>query len=102
MRGGGKDFPVPVRQADATLVQANPVSDTLYTVLDTTKNCRIRSIQVKIIWATTQPTPLKITITIDGLTLFIIKLIRYPTVPILVFLKLKHQKPIREWILLIT
>ena len=56
-------------QSDATLSQANPVSGTKYTVLDTTKNLRIIGISVKITWATTQPTPLEVHITIDGNTI---------------------------------
>jgi len=67
MRGDHKDFTVPVHQADATLSQANPTSGTKYTVLDTTKNVRIRGISVKVTW-TVQPTPLEIHITIDGQT----------------------------------
>lgn len=56
------------RQADATLSQANPTSGTKYTVLDTTKNVRIISIEVNVTW-TVQPTPLEIHITIDGQTI---------------------------------
>ena len=55
-------------QADATLSQANPVSATLYTILDTTLNVRIISIETDITWATTQPTPLEIVVTIDGVS----------------------------------
>ncbi len=55
-------------QADATLSQANPVSATLYTVLDTTKNVMIISIEIDITWAVTQPTPLEIVVTIDGVS----------------------------------
>ena len=65
------------QQADAAISQANPVSTTLYTVLDTTKNVRILSISAKITWAVTQPTPLEVLITIDGNT--IIHLIANPT-----------------------
>ena len=60
---------IPAQQADAVLSQANPVSGTLYTVLDTTRNVRIISIGAKITWATTQPTPLEVVVTIDGVTL---------------------------------
>lgn len=56
---------VPKQQADATLSQTNPVSGTKYTVLDTTKNVRVRSIAVKCTWSV-QPTPLEIHITRDG------------------------------------
>lgn len=55
-------------QADATLSQSNPVSTTLYTVLDTTLNVRIYSIAANITWATTQPTPMEAVVTIDGQT----------------------------------
>jgi hypothetical protein len=51
--------------ADAVLNQATPVSGTKYTVLDTTRNCRIHSIVAKVTW-TVQPTPLEIHLTIDG------------------------------------
>ena len=54
------------QQADATLSQANPVSGTKYTVLDTTKNVRIKSITARCTW-TVQPTPLEIHLTIDGI-----------------------------------
>jgi hypothetical protein len=56
-------------QADATLSQANPVSTTLYTVLNTTRDVRLRSINANITWAVTQPTPLEIVVTIDGQTI---------------------------------
>lgn len=56
------------QQADATLSQANPVSGTKYTVLDTTTNVRIISIAVRCTW-TVQPSPLEIHITIDGQTI---------------------------------
>ena len=58
----------PKHMADATLNQANPVSTTLYTVLGTTKNVRIINISAAVIWTTTQPTPLEVVITIDGIT----------------------------------
>ena len=45
-------------QADAVLSQANPVSATLYTVLGTTANVRILTIDTNVTWAVTQPTPL--------------------------------------------
>jgi len=60
---------VPEHQADAFLSQTNPVSGTLYTVLDTTKNVRIISIAAWVTWSTTQPTPLDVVITIDGQTI---------------------------------
>ena len=52
-------------QPDAVLDQANPVSGTKYTVLDTAKNVRIIAIMVRCIW-TAQPTPLEVHVTIDG------------------------------------
>lgn len=55
-------------QEDAAISQANPVSDTLYEVLATTENVRIVSLHAKITWATTQPTNLRIVVTIDGQT----------------------------------
>lgn len=60
-------FP-PAQQADAVLNQANPVSETAYTVLATTKNVRVISITVSVAW-TVQPTPLEIVVTIDGQTI---------------------------------
>ena len=63
---------VPEQQADAYLSQANPVSGTWYTVLDTTKNVRIISMNAGITWATTQPTPLEIRVTVDGNVLIFI------------------------------
>ena len=56
-------------QSVATLSQANPVSTTLYTVLDTTENVIIYHIQISLTWATTQPNPLVVIITVDGQTL---------------------------------
>ena len=55
-------------QADAAISQANPVSTTIYNVLPTTTNVRIYSINANITWATTQPTPMDIIMTIDGQT----------------------------------
>lgn len=65
MRGDHKDYPVPEQQAVASLDQANPVSGTKYTVLDTTKNVRILSVWAYITWSV-QPTPLEVHVTIDG------------------------------------
>lgn len=56
---------VPSVQADVTLNQANPVSGTTYTILDTTNNVRILGIEVIVTW-TVQPTPLEIHIAVDG------------------------------------
>lgn len=69
LNGSGTPAKVPVQQADAVLSQANPVSDTEYTILDTTKNVEIDGIAVNVTWATTQPTPLLITVYIDGKTI---------------------------------
>lgn len=55
-------------QADAVISQANPVSTTLYTVLNTTRNVRLIGIAINIDWAVTQPTPLEVLITVDGQT----------------------------------
>lgn len=52
-------------QPDAVLNQANPVSGTKYTVLDTTKNARIISMTITPTW-TVQPDPIQIHVTIDG------------------------------------
>jgi len=60
--------PVPEHQADATLNQVNPVTGTFYPILAETKNVRIISIAAVITWATTQPTPLRIRVIIDGQT----------------------------------
>lgn len=54
----------PKLQADAVLNQANPVSGTKYTVLDTTKNVRIYSIWVKVTWSV-DTSGLEIHLTID-------------------------------------
>jgi hypothetical protein len=61
-------FPVWRQEADATLSQASPTANTLYTVLDTTKNCRISSATASVTW-TVQPTPLDLVFTIDGQTI---------------------------------
>ena len=60
--------PMWQQQDDATLNQANPVSGTKYTVLDTVYNARIKSISVTCTW-TVQPTPLEIHMTIDGVSI---------------------------------
>ena len=65
---GAADFFL-THQADAYLSQANPVSTTIYNVLPTTANVRIYTINANITWATTQPTPMDIIMTIDGQTL---------------------------------
>lgn len=52
-------------QPDAAISQANPVSTTWYTVLDATMAILDR-ITCFITWAVTQPTPLEVRVTIDG------------------------------------
>lgn len=54
-----------VNQADALLSQANPVSGTWYTVLDTTSNVRIIQITGYCTW-TVQVTDLNFRVTADG------------------------------------
>ena len=56
-----------MNQTDAFLNQANPVSGTKYTVLDTVRNVRILSMGIMVTW-TVQPTPLELHGTIDGIT----------------------------------
>lgn len=52
-------------QAEATLNQANPVSGTKYTVLDTTKNVRALGMSGEVTWSV-DTTSLEIHLTIDG------------------------------------
>jgi hypothetical protein len=61
------------KQADAVISQANPVSTTLYEVLPTTANVRITSIAASITWAVTQPNPLEVVVTIDGISMIFIQ-----------------------------
>lgn len=57
---------VPPRlMTDVTLSQANPVANTLYPLLPTTRNAKIWSAVAQIQW-TVQPTPLQVILTIDG------------------------------------
>jgi len=67
MKGQRYVFPIPKLQDRATKVQANPVSGTKYTLLDTVKNVRVIGIYVECTW-TVQPTPLEIHLTYDGKT----------------------------------
>ena len=60
-------------QTDATLSQANPVSTTLYNVLPLTNNVRLISISTEVTWGVTQPTPLDVVITIDGVSVIFTK-----------------------------
>lgn len=55
-------------QPDATLSQANPVSGTKYTVLDTTENVRILSIRVFVTWSAAS-NKLQAHVTIDDVTM---------------------------------
>lgn len=57
----------PTLQTDAALSQANPTSGTNYEALATTKNVRVLSISASVTW-TVQPTPLVITVTVDGVS----------------------------------
>lgn len=66
--GSGARVQVFQQQPNATISQANPVSATLYEVLATTANVRIINIGVYLTWAVTQPTPLEIIVTIDGVS----------------------------------
>jgi hypothetical protein len=61
-------FGPPAHQGDATLSVDNPISGTKYTVLATTRNVRIITICVKVIW-TVQPTPLEAHITANGVNI---------------------------------
>lgn len=61
-------YGAPAHQADAVISQADPVSTTLYTVLNTTTNVRIISIAAWVTW-TVQPDPLSVVLTIDGNTI---------------------------------
>lgn len=54
------------QQADAAISQANPVSDTVYPVLAATPNVMVIAAYIKITWAVTQPTNLRIIVTVDG------------------------------------
>lgn len=56
---------VPAMKQEITFSQANPVSGTKYTVLDTAANVRILGIYALVTW-TVQPNPLEVHITIDG------------------------------------
>lgn len=56
------------QQADAMLSQVNPVSATLYTVLATTRDVRIISLEAAVGFAAGAPDPLEIVLTIDGVT----------------------------------
>ena len=63
-----RDILVPEQQPDAAHAEAPPTANTLYTILDTTRNVRIISACVFCVW-TVQPDPLELIITIDGQTI---------------------------------
>jgi len=68
---GALPIVVPERQADATLTQANPVSTTEYTVLDTTKNCVLHGISFETTGGTVSEVKAKVYI--DGQTIEYVK-----------------------------
>ncbi len=61
-------LPVPKDQPDAEDTIATPVSTTLYPILATTKLVRIYCIGTQVTWAVTQPNPIDVVVTIDGIT----------------------------------
>jgi hypothetical protein len=56
-------------QVDASISQDDPVSTTIYPVLPTSMNVKIHSIEEEIIWAVTQPNPMQVRVTVDGITI---------------------------------
>jgi len=76
--GSGARIQMMQKQADSVTIIAAPVSTTKYewlagetgagAALGTQKNVKIISIDAKITWATTQPTPLDVIVTINGIT----------------------------------
>jgi len=76
MRGDHKSFSVPEQQVDSVTIVAAPVSGTKYewrtgesgagAVLGTQTNVKVIGVAVQLTWATTQPTPLEIHFTVDG------------------------------------
>jgi len=76
MKKSRYEYPVPKHQEDSLTVIATPVSGTKYVwragetgsgaELGEQKNVRIISINAVLSWATTQPTPLEVHLTIDG------------------------------------
>ncbi len=54
-------------QPDAYLSQDDPVSATWYPILPTTLNARILSVYCNVDWGVTQPTPLELRVTVDGI-----------------------------------
>jgi len=76
--GSGAKIQMMQHQADSVTIIASPVSGTKYewrtgetgagAALGTQKNVRITSIFARLTWATTQPTPLAVTVTINGIS----------------------------------
>jgi len=64
---GALPIVLPKKQADATLNQANPVSNTEYTVLDTTRNVRISGLALQRNGGTVSD--IRFIMTIDGQTI---------------------------------
>jgi hypothetical protein len=56
-------------QVDAFISQDDPVSTTIYPVLPTSMNVKIHSIEEDITWAITQPNPMQVRVTVDGITI---------------------------------
>ena len=65
---GASDFFL-AQQPFLQVTTANPVSTTIYPILTEQKNCRIIGITARITWGVTQPTPLEVIVTIDGVTM---------------------------------
>jgi hypothetical protein len=55
-----------VIQPDVYVTQNNPVSDQVYTILAPTANVEIVSLEVRVVWTVTQPTNLRVIVTVDG------------------------------------
>ena len=55
-----------VIQQDISVTQNTPVSDQVYTILPTTANVEIVGLEVRCVWPTTQPTNLRVIVTVDG------------------------------------
>ena len=74
--GSGARIQMMQHQADSVTIVAAPVSGTKYgwlagatgagAALGTQSNVRILSLAVKVTWATTQPNPLEVHVTVDG------------------------------------
>jgi len=74
---GRYEYPVPEHQVDSVTIIANPISGTRYewragatgagALLGDQLNVRILSASLVVTWATTQPDPIEIHFTIDGI-----------------------------------